>query len=670
MVADGSVVIEVDVDVSEADKEFAKLTRSAEKLESEIEGSKQKKLPLVRQLEQLTVQADAAAAKLYEMQNAPIGTYSATQIEAQKETVRALGARWDDVHKKITKCDTEIQRATERLSQTKEKAGQVAKNANSAAKSVEKMGNATKKANKHMGKFALRLREVVRSALVFTLITQSLAKFREWVGKVIKTDEKAVAAIAELKGALLTLAQPLTGIIIPALTGFVRILTQAVLVAARLVSALFGKTIKQSADAAEELNKETDAINGLSSAAKEAKSALAGFDEVNQITTESAAALNDQIIAPDFSAVSSLPQWLEDIVSSLEVKLQKISFAWDPKDVSGQKKDIETVLAVALGSILGAVFGGIIGGIPGAVIGLLLGALISLVSVQFKEGKLKDWKTEDTLIVVLSALLGATLGAVFGGIKGGAIGLILGALISFSALSFAGDKINKGKTVAALRVALLFVLGVAFGSMFGGLTGTVIGAMLGLTIGFASIAFDKNLDASIRSFAQKSLTIAITTMIGSLIGAVFGGGVFGGIVGGVIGLTFGLAITFSIESFKVLKDKVPNFKGIGPDYSWMFQNAASVEVVPKTVPGLASGSVIPPNRKFLAVLGDNKTETEVVSPLSTMKQAFMDALRESGGTGGGTYTFVVNLDGKEIARNQVKHINDMTIKAGKPVLIF
>ena len=89
-----------------------------------------------------------------------------------------------------------------------------------------------------------------------------------------------------------------------------------------------------------------------------------------------------------------------------------------------------------------------------------------------------------------------------------------------------------------------------------------------------------------------------------------------------------------------------------------------------TIPRLAQGTVVPPNREFLAVLGDNKQETEVVSPLSTMKQAVLEALREAGGIGNGTVTVVVNLDGREVARNTVKHINRMTDQAGRSVLKF
>lgn len=53
-----------------------------------------------------------------------------------------------------------------------------------------------------------------------------------------------------------------------------------------------------------------------------------------------------------------------------------------------------------------------------------------------------------------------------------------------------------------------------------------------------------------------------------------------------------------------------------------------------SLPRLASGTVIPPQAgEFAAILGDNNRETEVVSPLSTMKQALVEALAEAGITG-------------------------------------
>lgn len=84
------------------------------------------------------------------------------------------------------------------------------------------------------------------------------------------------------------------------------------------------------------------------------------------------------------------------------------------------------------------------------------------------------------------------------------------------------------------------------------------------------------------------------------------------------------------------------------------------------VPALATGAVIPPNREFLAVLGDQKSGTNIEAPLATIVDAFKQAMAES--DMGGTMTFVVNLDGKEVARNTVNHINRMTLAAGKSVL--
>ena len=43
------------------------------------------------------------------------------------------------------------------------------------------------------------------------------------------------------------------------------------------------------------------------------------------------------------------------------------------------------------------------------------------------------------------------------------------------------------------------------------------------------------------------------------------------------------------------------------------------------IPHLATGDVAQPNNEYLAILGDNKKEQEVVSPLSTMKKAFVEA---------------------------------------------
>ncbi len=74
------------------------------------------------------------------------------------------------------------------------------------------------------------------------------------------------------------------------------------------------------------------------------------------------------------------------------------------------------------------------------------------------------------------------------------------------------------------------------------------------------------------------------------------------------------------------------------------------------IPYLAQGTVVPPNKEFLAMLGDNKREPEVVSPLSTIEQAVKNAMSQMGGTNKEIVIKVpVYLDGKMITEIVVKH---------------
>ena len=67
------------------------------------------------------------------------------------------------------------------------------------------------------------------------------------------------------------------------------------------------------------------------------------------------------------------------------------------------------------------------------------------------------------------------------------------------------------------------------------------------------------------------------------------------------------------------------------------------------IPYLASGAVIPPNREFLAVLGDQREGVNIETPLETMLEAFRAALREGGG-GRGSQTVILMLDKRELGR--------------------
>lgn len=88
------------------------------------------------------------------------------------------------------------------------------------------------------------------------------------------------------------------------------------------------------------------------------------------------------------------------------------------------------------------------------------------------------------------------------------------------------------------------------------------------------------------------------------------------------------------------------------------------------LPRLANGAVIPPNQQFAAILGDQRSGTNIEAPLATIRQAVMEAMEAVGAGGAINITVESKLDGKVVARNTVQHINSMTRAAGKPVLLL
>lgn len=78
--------------------------------------------------------------------------------------------------------------------------------------------------------------------------------------------------------------------------------------------------------------------------------------------------------------------------------------------------------------------------------------------------------------------------------------------------------------------------------------------------------------------------------------------------------------------------------------------------VPK-IPHLARGAVIPPNREFMAVLGDQKHGTNVEAPLETIQEALVRAISEMGGAGG----ISGNTDAVDVLRQILHAINGIQI---------
>ena len=107
--------------------------------------------------------------------------------------------------------------------------------------------------------------------------------------------------------------------------------------------------------------------------------------------------------------------------------------------------------------------------------------------------------------------------------------------------------------------------------------------------------------------------------------------IFKGIVNGIITLFEGM-INFIIDGLNWLIDKLNFIQIKMPDWVEEKFGVGSIgfnipEIKEIQLPRLATGAVIPPNREFMAVLGDQKSGTNIETPEALLRKI----VREEGG---------------------------------------
>lgn len=653
--ADGEIVIDATISDKKLHSDLNKVKSNIASLQKEFNKLGSQKTPMEEQLRTIGAELDNAKAILAEMRSAPKGTYEKTDVSEQAERVRLLQSEFNKTAGEVEKLNSKLTNTSEKISDAKTQAADLAQQIEGRNKGAG-IRAATEAASKSMDNFGKRISSVVRSALVFTAITQALAKVREWVKSVVMTNSEARESIAQLKGALLTLAQPLVSVVVPAFTMLVRVITAVINQISRLVSLISGKSVKASANAAKSLNKETKALKGTGGAAKKAASDLAAFDEINQLSGDTAdsaggGGVSADDITPDFSYMDEISDKLKKIADAVMLIAAGLAL-WK----------LGSSLPGALGKILTK-----LGGILIAVGGLIL--LWESLSDAWNNGV--NWKNLLGSLAGTAALAGG-LALAFGKVGAG-IGLVIaGAAMVITAFK---DICDNG---ANLQNTLMLIAGiVATGLGFFFLTGSVIPLAIA---GIASILVAMmKLTGNLEEFA-KNLKENILGGIIQFIKGVFTGDlkmafdgvkkVAKGIVNGILIIVESFinniirGLNWLITKINSIRLKVPDWvPGVGgKGWSPHIGQMSSI-----TLPRLATGAVIPPNKEFLAVLGDQKSGTNIETPLATMVDAFKQAMAESGG---GAITVVIQLDGKEIARSTVKNINNMTRAAGKPVLLY
>ena len=686
---DGTITFSTALDNKQLEKELQSTLKKINSLEKSISEMGSGRNALAEQAKEMGAQLDAAKQKLYEMQSAAKGVYSKETIADQKTLVNGLQSEWNKINSRVDSYDQKIKNAAARLADEKEHYSEISEQIDKANGKSGKMQDSIERVGASVEKIGNRIKNLFRRVFLFSVLTSAFRSFRTWLGNVIQSNSEAAASIAQLKGALLTLAQPIVEVIIPAFTALVNIVTKVVTALATLVSWIFGKTISQSKEAAKNLNKETKALGGVGAAANEAKKQLAAFDEINQLVQETSSgggggsSTDASFDFDETSFLKNLPNWLKNLAADLQIKIKNLKFDWDRGNILHNKdawiialsgilgavlggmfgglhgaviglllgaaigligctlldktsnpEKYKRLAIVALTSILGAVLGAKFGGLKGAMLGLLLGLSIGLVSLDFIDGKFEGWNSQDTFLTVMTAILGAVIGSIFGGFAGGVIGLVVGAAISIKALNWIRNLDNPSNDKILFTTAVLALLGFVIGTIFGGFVGGVIGLVVGLGISIAAVQFDNSIDGSAKAKAAAILKTVMLGIIGALIGAAIGG-VVGGIVGGVVGITLGLAIHWG----DITTDRVPTRGGfyanrgktsaISKPGSGFGGGGVSAKSSSLRVPALAQGAVIPPNREFMAVLGDQTSGNNIEAPENLIRQIVREETQTS-----------------------------------------
>lgn len=654
---DGEIIINTQIDDKQAQAELNRLTKQIQKTQQTLDEKKgaQSNLAanfkaatdealktegtvnrLKQELEQLTA---VAQGKVTMSPEETIEAYAKQaqvkeELKQQEALLEQQNKQAEKLGKKYAAITDSVNEETAALEKAKDRAGELQKQL--AAK--DSVPASLENASKATEKFGKRINQLIKRAFVFTVIASALRQIRDWLGNVLETNEQAQASFAQLKGALLTLAQPLLNVLIPAFVTLVRVITQVVATLARLVSALFGTTAKASADAAKALNDETKAIKGAGGAAKKASKSLAAFDEINQLSGDTASSGGGISIDPDFSVFDELDERFDRIAKAV-LLIGAGLLAWK----------LSTGLPGILGTILQK-----LGGIAIAAGGLVL--IWDAVSDAFENGV--NWSNFFEMLAGAAALVGG-LTLAFGKLGAG-IGLIIsgGAMLITAFNDIAMNGLNLQNGLSALAGVVMTGLGFFF------LTGSVIPLVVAGIV--AVIGAVLALTGNLEEFAV-NLKENILGGILEFITGVFTGDwekawegvkkIFKGIWNSIIMIIESAinliikGINWMISKLNTIHFEIPDWVPIIGGKSFGINISPVSEV---SLPRLATGAVIPPNREFMAVLGDQKSGTNIETPLETMVQAFRQALSDGGYSGNNEAVLVLD---KEVLGKVVYKLN-------------
>lgn len=612
------------IDNTKIEKDLKEIERKIKKSNESISKMQNTKLPLVKQAEALGAKLDAAKAKAEQLRKEMESITSATQLgtdpvlaseafsrkaeieaalKASEKEVEKLQNQWDSVNDKLDAYDLKIKQANTDIERATEEASKL--QAKLATPNQIRTAQAMEKAEKSANRFNRRLREIVKSALIFNLISSGLRSVVNYMGTALKSNAQYTAQLAQLKGAWLTAFQPIYDFVLPGLLAIMRVLTAIGNALAAVLSFFSGKTATQSAKNAEALNKEAEAIGGVGSAAEEAQKQLMGFDEINRLESTSTGASGgggggtSGTVEPDFSGITDMEDELMQILG-LVAAIAAGLLTWKIASMFTDSLALAAGLGIAVG-----------------------GAMLLAFNWADAFANGIDWDNLSGMLLGILAIVGGLTLAF--GTTGAAIGLLIGGIALVVLALYEWIKTGQLSTEACTAL----VLGImAIGTAIAIFTGSWI-PLLVAGIASAIVLIAKNWD----SLKEKAMQVWET--IKDYFERTFADGFIHGLatmVEDAVMLLWNFFIDFInsvIENWNSIWGNISSYHTTGTYDAVSGYNMPAVSSM--DIPALAQGAVLPANRPFMAMVGDQRNGTNIEAPLETIKQALAEVMAQYGG---------------------------------------
>lgn len=665
----GDLVYEAAIDSGKFDAGLAKLENNAKKAANNVDKAAQKVDELKKQL------AELRAVEESEKKTRKTGTVSQETGEAIQKTTQQL-----------------------ETAQLNLEGSQIAQERANAAVSayVEKQRLAaltTQKVSEQFKKFTKRIAGLAKRVFIFTMITKALRTMRKMLLSTIGADKQMSTSLAQIRGNLISAFAPIYNYILPAIRTLLAWLAKLTAVVSVFINSLFGKTASQADASAKALYNQASATEAAGDAAEKAKKQLSGLDEMNRWESNDSSGgggggssgiapkfdLSDQVDTGKIGKIAAVVRKLSPYVAAVAAGFA----AWKigKKFLGNLSKAKQLALAVA-GAVLMAInvvdmlknginFDNLTGYIIGAAaavtglglaFGVLGGAITAIVAGLVLLGVairdvIKNGFNNKNLTAITVALL--TIGGAIAIITGAWIPLLIAAIaavVVWIVAKWTSIKDWISKTISSIDAAFEQHLanveaGAAaavdwviekwtsvkdwFSGLWEKVASGAVAAWDGIKSAFESVP--EWFQSKFRDAWQKVKDVFST---GGRIWSGIKEGIestFRTVVNAIIrGMNTIIAVPFNKINSMLNTIRNAHFLGISP-----FQNMWGVNPLPvPQIPMLARGAVIPANRQFLAVLGDQRNGNNLEAPESLLRKI----VREEAGGAGSRYEFIARLD--------------------------